>query len=97
MSPLPSDDARWFVAEVQPHETVRRAWLQARFASLRDIDDVVQENLQPGAAAAGRDPVRTHAAKPLLFTTAHKISGLTRPSKHSSSSAQSSARCGPSA
>lgn len=42
--PAHSDQARWFAQEVQPHEPALRSWLQARFASLGDIDDVMQES-----------------------------------------------------
>ena len=38
------DQARWFAQEVEPHEPALRSWLKARFASLSDIDDVVQES-----------------------------------------------------
>src|SRR5262245_37121045 len=38
-----SDTARWFAAEVQPHEPTLRAWLAQRFQGLAEIDDVVQE------------------------------------------------------
>jgi RNA polymerase sigma-70 factor (ECF subfamily) len=41
-SPRP-DHAAWFTSEVLPHEPALRSWLQARFASVRDIDDVLQE------------------------------------------------------
>jgi RNA polymerase sigma-70 factor (ECF subfamily) len=41
--PPHSDYARWFAEEVQPHEPLLRAWLRSRFATLRDIDDLVQE------------------------------------------------------
>jgi RNA polymerase sigma-70 factor (ECF subfamily) len=73
MSLPPSDDARWFAAEVQPHGEVLRAWLQARFPGLRDIDDVVQETYSRVLLIRARDPLRTHAVKPLLFTTAHNL------------------------
>lgn len=36
-------DACWFAEDVQPHEPALRAWLKARFPSLTDIDDLVQE------------------------------------------------------
>jgi RNA polymerase sigma-70 factor (ECF subfamily) len=39
-----SDQARWFAEHVLPHEPALRAWLQARFPVLTDIDDVVQES-----------------------------------------------------
>jgi len=41
--PPHSDNARWFAEEVQPHEPLLRAWLRSHFATLRDIDDLVQE------------------------------------------------------
>jgi RNA polymerase sigma-70 factor (ECF subfamily) len=43
---MPSSDAefsRWFAEEVQPHEPALRAWLRARFSTLNDIDDLVQD------------------------------------------------------
>lgn len=39
----PVDRARWFGEEVKPHEPALRAYLQARFSSLSDHDDLVQE------------------------------------------------------
>ncbi|MGH8018375.1 MAG: RNA polymerase sigma factor [Opitutaceae bacterium] len=35
--------ACWFAEEVRPHEPALRDWLHARFPSLRDVDDLVQE------------------------------------------------------
>lgn len=35
--------ARWFVEEVQPHEASLRAYLQARFPWLRDVDEITRE------------------------------------------------------
>jgi len=35
---------RWFTEEVQPHESALRAWLQGRFPTLFDVDDLVQES-----------------------------------------------------
>lgn len=43
MTPPDAEQSRWFAAEVQPHETDLRAFLRARFPSLQDQDDVVQE------------------------------------------------------
>jgi RNA polymerase sigma factor (sigma-70 family) len=34
---------RWFIDEVLPHEADLRAWLRARFPSVMDADDLVQE------------------------------------------------------
>src|SRR5688572_14328883 len=41
--PKDSDRARWFSEEIQPHEPALRAYLRARFPTLQDIDDQVQE------------------------------------------------------
>ncbi len=38
------EDGRWFHEQVQPHEPKLRAWLRARFPSLTDTDDLVQES-----------------------------------------------------
>jgi RNA polymerase sigma-70 factor (ECF subfamily) len=73
MSLLPSDDASWFAAEVQPHDAALRAWLLARFSSLGEIDDVVQETYTRVLQLRARDRLRVHAVKPLLFTTARNL------------------------
>jgi RNA polymerase sigma-70 factor (ECF subfamily) len=73
MSLPPSDDARWFAAEVQPHDAALRTWLRVRFPALGDIDDVVQETYARVLQLRARDPLRAHAVKPLLFTTAHNL------------------------
>jgi RNA polymerase sigma factor (sigma-70 family) len=38
-----SEQSRWFAEEIQPHESRLRGWLQARFPSWLDIDDVLHE------------------------------------------------------
>lgn len=43
MPPQNPELARWFAEEIQPHEPKLRAWLSARFPTLTDIDDLVQE------------------------------------------------------
>ena len=43
MTPHDSEQARWFVDEVLPHEKELRAWLQSRFPRAGDVDDLVQE------------------------------------------------------
>jgi RNA polymerase sigma-70 factor (ECF subfamily) len=71
MSPYP-DDA-WFSAHVQPHDEALRAWLRVRFPALGDVDDVVQETYTRVLQLRARDPLREHAVKPLLFTTARNL------------------------
>jgi RNA polymerase sigma-70 factor (ECF subfamily) len=73
MTPLSPDDARWFSAHVQPHDAALRAWLRARFPALGDTDDVVQETYARVLQLRARDPLRQHAVKPLLFTTARHL------------------------
>ncbi|MBI5382607.1 MAG: sigma-70 family RNA polymerase sigma factor [Opitutae bacterium] len=59
---------QWFATEVQPHESKLRAWLRARFPSLTDIDDVVQEAYLRLVRARSSGQVRQ--AKPYLYATA---------------------------
>ncbi len=73
MSAPPPDDARWFTAEVQPHDAALRGWLRTRFPALGDIDDLVQETYTRVLQLRARDPLRQHAVKPLLFTTARNL------------------------
>lgn len=41
--PHPADLARWFHAEVLPHEARVRAWLQSHFSRPCDVDDILQD------------------------------------------------------
>jgi RNA polymerase sigma-70 factor (ECF subfamily) len=60
--------SRWFAEEIQPHEPLLRSWLRARFSSLRDIDDVVQESYLKVLRARGAG--RIDHPKAYLFNTA---------------------------
>jgi RNA polymerase sigma factor (sigma-70 family) len=81
MTPPESDDAnlpalteaKWFAAHVQPHDAALRAWLRGRFPALADTDDLVQETYARILQLRARDPLRAHAVKPLLFTTARHL------------------------
>ena len=73
MLPRESDEAVWFSACVQPHDAALRAWLRARFPALGDVDDTVQETYARVLQIRARDPLRAHAVKPLLFTTARNL------------------------
>lgn len=44
MPPPNSDHVQWFAEEVQPCEPTLRAYLQRRFPTLGEVDDVVQES-----------------------------------------------------
>ena len=43
--PHPTDQARWFAEEVDPHRGALRAYVQRAFPGVRDVDDVVQDSL----------------------------------------------------
>jgi RNA polymerase sigma factor (sigma-70 family) len=66
-----SDQELWFVTEVQPHRPALRAWLLARFPTLPDVDDVVQETFVRILRAREVTPVRS--ARALLFVTARNL------------------------
>lgn len=68
MIPPDPDQARWFADEVRPHEEALRAYLQARFAHLCDVDDIVQETFTRLLRAHEAGAIRS--TKALLFTTA---------------------------
>jgi RNA polymerase sigma-70 factor (ECF subfamily) len=61
----------WFVTEVQPHRPALRAWLLARFPTLPDIDDVVQESFARIMRARAENTIRSTRA--LLFATARNL------------------------
>lgn len=66
-----SDQELWFVTEVQPHGPALRAWLLARFPTLADVDDVVQETFVRILRAREVTPVRS--ARALLYVTARNL------------------------
>lgn len=67
MPPLNSEQARWFVEEVQPHESSLRAYLRRTLQSA-DVDDLVQESYVRVLRERERGEVRS--AKAFLFTVA---------------------------
>lgn len=76
-NPMPPPDAaplpvphlsRWFAEEVLPHEPALRAYLHARFPTLGDFDDIVQESYTRLLKAQATGGVR--CSKAFLFTTA---------------------------
>ena len=69
--PLDSESAQWFAAQVQPHEAALRAWLRARFPSLADRDDLVQESYLRILKAHAAGPI--DSAKAFLFATARNL------------------------
>jgi RNA polymerase sigma-70 factor (ECF subfamily) len=71
MPPQDPDIARWFAAEVQPHEPMLRAWLRSQFSSEADVDDVIQEAFARIVRTHGSTPIRS--AKAYLFITARNL------------------------
>lgn len=71
MPPENSEVARWYATEVQPHRSALRSWLLARFPSLADVDDLVQESCARLVQARASGPIRS--ARALLFTTARNL------------------------
>lgn len=69
---MPEPDAnRWFNQEVQPHEPALRRWLGARFPSLTDRDDIVQESFARVLRARINSPIAN--ARAFLFATARHL------------------------
>lgn len=66
-----SDQTRWFALEVQPHEPHLRRWLGARFPSLGDLDDLVQESFLRVLRAHASGPIAN--ARAFLFATARNL------------------------
>lgn len=61
----------WFTAEVQPHGAALRAFLLARYPSLADVDDLVQECLVRVLRVHEQEPVTS--PRGLLFATARNL------------------------
>jgi DNA-directed RNA polymerase specialized sigma24 family protein len=71
MPPEYTEEGRWFAENLQPHEAMLRAWLQSRYQSGVDIDDVIQEAYVKILAVRKEKPV--NAPKAFLFATARNI------------------------
>lgn len=66
--------ANWFLAEVQPHEPMLRAWLRSRFPKLVEIDDIVQESYARVLRARDRGQLdNLENPKAYLFATARNL------------------------
>lgn len=69
--PPDSDPARWFAQEVQPHEAALRSWLRAKFPSVSDMDDLVQETYARLLQARASGPIACPRA--FVFVTARNL------------------------
>jgi RNA polymerase sigma factor (sigma-70 family) len=63
--------ARWFTAEVHPHDAQLKAYLRNSFPAVRDIDDVVQESYLRIWRSRAVQPI--HSAKAFLFKVARHV------------------------
>jgi RNA polymerase sigma factor (sigma-70 family) len=71
---MPRDDseqARWFAEHVLPHEAALRAWLQSRFPSVVDVDDVVQASYERLLRVQETGPIANPRA--FLFVSARNF------------------------
>ena len=66
-----TEQSRWFVEEVKPYEPILRGYLQKRFPSLPDHDDIVQEAYIRLLRAEGN--CHLTCAKAFLFTVARNV------------------------
>lgn len=69
-----SDDpyiSRWFAADIEPHAPALRSWLQGRFSSLTDLDDIMQEAFSKVCQA--HQTVGITSPRAFLFTTARNL------------------------
>jgi RNA polymerase sigma factor (sigma-70 family) len=66
-----SEQVRWFIEEVQPHEPTLRAYLHQNFPGLTDVDDVVQETYLRLLRA--RVDGKLRSARGFLFTAARNL------------------------
>jgi RNA polymerase sigma-70 factor (ECF subfamily) len=71
MHPDAAEHDRWFVEHVAPHRPAVQAWLMARFPSLPDVDNVVQEAMARVFRARLKGPITAPRAH--LFTTARNL------------------------
>jgi RNA polymerase sigma-70 factor (ECF subfamily) len=66
-----TESCRWFATEVQPHERSLRSYLRARFPSVADVDDLVQETYARLVRAHRVD--RARITRGYIFVTARNL------------------------
>jgi len=69
--PRETDHSRWFVEEMQPHESSLRSYLHGSFPAVRDVDDVVQESFLRVWRARAAQPIAS--ARAFLFKVARHL------------------------
>lgn len=76
MPPQDPQQARWFMEQLQPHESMLRGWLHGQFPPGLDIDDIVQEAFVRVLEANQNGGVQS--PKTFLFATARNLAGMRR-------------------
>lgn len=65
------DRNRWFAEEVQPHDSLLKAYLRTAYPTVRDVEDVVQESYLRVWKARAAHPIES--AKAFLFQVARHL------------------------
>lgn len=63
--------ASWFEREIRPHESILRSWLQKRFPSETDPDDLIQETYVRVLRSREKNPLAS--PKAYLFAVARNL------------------------
>ncbi len=66
-----SEENEWFQRELHPHASMLRSWLAARFPSISDFEDLIQDAYIRTVKRHRKK--RLSAAKPFLFATARNL------------------------
>lgn len=76
--PATAENAQWFTAEVQPHDSALKDYVRRAFPTLLDVEDVVQESYLRLWKRRAIEPIRS--ARAFLFRSAQRIAvdGLRR-------------------
>lgn len=69
--PPPTEQARWFAEEVQPHDASLRSYVRGAFPTVHDVEDVVQESYLRIWRAKAQRPIG--ATKSFLFQIARHL------------------------
>lgn len=82
MPPQDREQTQWYAEQIQPHESMLRAWLQGRFSLGPALDDIIQEAFL--RAIKARDRGVLHSPKAFLFKAARNLAiDHLRKKKHS--------------
>lgn len=71
MSRKETEQSRWFVDAVLPHEAGLRRWIRSRFSAIRDVDDLIQETFSRILKAHESGPVPNPQA--FLFVVSRNL------------------------